>query len=247
MTELINLLPASWQQALQAQLQISALSALLLTLGAYQLGLWCYQKSGRLMLLHPVVIGACVIAAYLFYFGIPYRAYQQASSLFYFLLGPATVALAIPLYQEFRHIRQRAKPVLLTVGLGALIAAASAVTIAYSLGADEQVLRSLAAKSVTTPIALGIVDKIGGLANLTTGVVVFTGILGALMAPLAFKLTHLNDPRLQGIVLGINAHGIGTAIAFEQGHSKGAFASLAMGLTGAFTALTLPYLIGWLS
>ncbi|WP_299770184.1 LrgB family protein [uncultured Pseudoteredinibacter sp.] len=225
--------------------QLSQLSAIILTLGAYQFGQFCYQRSGRLMLLHPVVIAGCIIAAALNHFDISYQQYRDGSQLFYFLLGPATVALAIPLYQEFRHIRLLARPVLITVALGATIAAASAVLLAGLIGAEGEVLRSIASKSVTTPIALGISDKIHGISTLTTGVVVATGIIGALLAPIAFYFCGLRDPRLQGIVLGLNAHGIGTAVAFEKSPSCGAFASLAMGLTGAFTALTLPYAISY--
>lgn len=223
--------------------QLNQLSAIILTLAAYQFGQFCYQRSNRLMLFHPVVIAGCIIAAALFYFDISYSQYREGSQLFYFLLGPATVALAVPLYQEFRHIRQLARPILVTVMLGATIAAASAVLLGGLMGAEGEVLRSIASKSVTTPIALGISEKIHGISTLTTGVVVATGIIGALLAPLAFRLCALNDPRLQGIVLGLNAHGIGTAVAFEKNASCGAFSSLAMGLTGAFTALTLPYAI----
>ncbi len=224
---------------------LSQLSAIVLTLAAYQFGQLCYQHSGRRMLFHPVVIAGCIIAAALYYFDISYQQYRDGSQLFYFLLGPATVALAVPLYQEFRHIRQLAKPVLITVTFGATVAAASAVMLGSMMGAEGEVLRSIASKSVTTPIALGISDKIHGISTLTTGVVVATGIIGALLAPLAFRLCSLHDPRLQGIVLGLNAHGIGTAVAFEKNASCGAFASLAMGLTGAFTALTLPYAIAY--
>lgn len=224
---------------------LSQLSAIVLTLAAYQFGQYCYQYSGRRMLFHPVVIAGCIIATALYYFDISYQQYRSASQLFYFLLGPATVALAVPLYQEFRHIRQLAKPVLTTVILGAIVAAASAVMLGSLMGAEGEVLRSIASKSVTTPIALGISEKIHGISTLTTGVVVATGIIGALLAPLAFRICSVSDPRQQGIVLGLNAHGIGTAVAFEKNASCGAFASLSMGLTGAFTALTLPYAVAY--
>jgi len=247
MEPLTSLIPVSWQSAFSTQLQMSELTAIVLTLGSFQLGLWFYQKSKRFILLHPVIIGGICIAAFLNYYSISYDHYKESSRLFYFLLGPATVALAIPLFQEFHHIRKLSKTVLITVIAGGTAAVVSAIGIAYILGADDTILRSLAAKSVTTPIALGISEKIGGLATLTTGVVVFTGIFGAIMSPLVFRLSGLADPRLQGIVLGINAHGIGTALAFERNASSGAFASLAMGLTGTFTALTVPYAISLLS
>lgn len=225
---------------------ISMLEAMLLTIASYQLGLWCYQKSGRMLLLHPVLLGGSLIAACLYYFEVSYQDYQDGSQIFYFLLGPATVALAVPLYQEFKLIRELAGPILITVVVGAVVAAGSSVLLAYWFGASESILLSLAPKSVTTPIALSLAEKINGISTLTTGAVVFTGVIGALLSPWVFKLCRVQDDRLKGIVLGINAHGIGTALAFENSPRSGAFSSLAMGLTGAFTAMTLPYIVRYL-
>lgn len=219
------------------------LFGLLLTLVVFQTSLWFYNACGRRAFVHPVAVSSVTIAALLKFGDIPYREYVQANNLIYFLLGPTTVALAIPLYREFHHIRRLALPVLLTVLLGGIFAAASAVGIAWMMGANEQVLLSLAPKSVTTPIAIGIANNIGALTTLTTGVVVFTGVIGVLLSPVVFYLLQLHDPRAQGVVLGLNAHGVGTARSFELSATNGAFATLAMGLNGAFTALTLPYIV----
>jgi len=224
-------------------LQHRALFGLLLTLVAYQLGLWLYQYSGRKILLHPLVLSVIAISMTLQLIDLPYAQYLKANELLYFLLGPATVALAIPLHQEFHNLRKLALPALLTIVIGGSFAAAAAVSIAWALGGSDIVLLSLSPKSVTTPIALSISETINALPSLTTAAVVFTGIAGVLMSPLAFYLLRLHDPRLQGIVLGINAHAVGTARSFEQNPTMGAFSSLAMGLTGAFTALALPYLV----
>lgn len=231
-------LTSLWQQLTQ-----TTLFGLLLTLCTYQLGLLLYQRCGRPVLLHPVATAAAVIALLLPQLHLSYSSYRDANSLIYFLLGPATVALAIPLYQQFHQIRKLALPILVSVVCGAIVASASAVAIAYALGGSPVTLLSLTPKSVTTPIAMTLSASIGGLPTLTTGVVVFTGIIGALLSPLAFYLLQLHDPRGQGIVLGINAHGLGTARGFELSATCGAFASLSMGLTGAFTALTLPYVV----
>jgi len=224
-------------------LQHRVLFGLLLTLVTYQLGLWLYQYSGRKLLLHPLIISVIAISATLQLIDLPYAQYLKANELLYFLLGPATVALAIPLHQEFHNLRKLALPALLTVLIGGSFAAAAAVAIAWALGGSDIVLLSLSPKSVTTPIALSISTTINALPSLTTAAVVVTGIAGVLMSPLAFYLLRLHDPRLQGIVLGINAHAVGTARSFEINPSMGAFASLAMGLTGTFTALLLPYLV----
>ena len=238
MDNLVAHAEAFWQS-----LQHRALFGLLLSLVIYQLAQALYQYSRRKIILHPLALSAVAIALILKLIDLPYRQYLEANQLLYFLLGPATVALAIPLHQEFHNLRKLALPALVTILLGGSFAAVSAVAIAWALGGSDLVLLSLAPKSVTTPIALSIAHTIGALPSLTTGVVVFTGIAGALMSPLAFYLLRLRDPRLQGIVLGINAHAVGTARSFELNASMGAFASLAMGLTGTFTALVLPYVV----
>ncbi|NHN38757.1 LrgB family protein [Pseudomaricurvus alcaniphilus] len=236
-----NFLPDNFLQS--NSLPSNPLLWLLLTLACYQAALWLYQRCGRRAIVHPIATSAPFIALLLWLSDIPYRDYVAANQLLYFLLGPTTVALAIPLYQEFHHIRKLALPVLLTVLLGSAVAALSAVGIAWLVGANRLVLLSLAPKSVTTPIAIGIAENIGALPTLTTGVVVFTGVIGTLLSPLVFYLLQLRDMRLQGVLLGLNAHGIGTARSFEIHPTAGAFATLSMGLTGIFSALTLPYAV----
>lgn len=238
MNDLLHHLLSFWNSLIH-----KPLFGLLLTLVVFQIALRFYNVCGRKAFVHPVAVSVVIIAAFLKFNHISYREYVQANDLLYFLLGPTTVALAIPLYREFHHIRKLALPVLITVLVGGCFAAASAVGIAWLMDADKQVLLSLAPKSVTTPIAIGIAQNIGALTTLTTGVVVFTGVIGVLLSPVVFYLLQLHDPRAQGLVLGLNAHGIGTARGFEINATNGAFATLAMGLNGAFTALTLPYIV----
>ena len=226
-----------------AELMHKPLLGLLFTLVTYQAALWLYQHCNRNALLHPITTCAMVITPLLHWSGISYPEYVAANEFIYFLLGPTTVALAIPLYNEFHHIRKLALPLLVTVLVGSVVASVSAVGIAWFIGADTTTLLSLAPKSVTTPIAIGIAENIGALTTLTTGIVVFTGVIGGLMSPIVFYLLRLRDERLQGIVLGLNAHGVGTAKSFEISPSAGAFATLSMGLTGTFTALVLPYIV----
>jgi len=233
----------SHAQQFWLNLQHKPLFGLLLSLCVYQLALMLYQYFNRRVILHPVTTGSIVIALILHGLDISSRDYLNGNQLLYFLLGPATVALAIPLHQQFHHIRKLMLPVLITVAVGAVFAPAIAVGVAAIMGGSDEVLLALYPKSVTTPIALGIADIIGALPGLTTGVVVFTGVIGSLLSPVVFYFLKLHDPRLQGIVLGLNAHGVGTARAFEINPTVGAFASLAMGLTGAFTALIMPYAV----
>lgn len=159
------------------------------------------------------------------------------------LLGPATVALAIPLYAQFDRLRRLALPIGLSLLAGSLAAAFSAVLIGKLFGASTLTLISLAPKSATTPIAMGIAERLGGLPSLTAVLVILTGILGAICAGPLFRLLGIADPAVRGFALGITSHGIGTARAFQDSEQAGAFAALAMGLNGLATALLLPLLL----
>lgn len=224
-----------YQQLLQ-----TPLFAVTLTLAAYKLGSIAYRLSNQLALLHPTVSGAIAVASLLTLLDLDYQAYFDGNQLLIFFLGPATVSLAVPLYQQQHLIRKMIKPVLITLIAGASFAALSALSIAYLLGATQQTLLSLASKSVTTPIAIGITAEIGGLESLATGAVVFTGALGLVIAPPLFRLLKIDDPRVWGFCMGITAHGVGTARAFELSATAGAFSSLALCLTGTFSAIVIP-------
>ena len=163
----------------------------------------------------------------------------------HFLLGPATVALAVPLYRHFAEVRRSVVAILVSLAVGSTTAAASAVGIAWALGASRQTLLSLAPKSVTTPIAMGISEQIGGLPSLTAALVILTGITGAVFATWTLNVVGLKDWRARGFATGVAGHGIGTARAFQVNETAGAFASLAMGLNGVATAVLVPLLVHW--
>ncbi len=214
-----------------------------LTLLAYQCGLSIYKISGNFSLLHPLLISSMVMVVSIHALKIRYEDYFVKTNMLYFLLGPTTVALAVPMHQYFFQIRKFALPILVTLIVGSTSAFASALLIAKYFGANETVIFSLAPKSVTTPIALNIVQIIGGSPSLTAGVVVATGIIGAIVAPFIFKLLKIDDPKVQGFTLGLTAHAVGTAKAFDISGEAGAFASLALSLTGIFTVFLLPFVI----
>ncbi|WP_299585223.1 LrgB family protein [uncultured Microbulbifer sp.] len=221
----------------------SPLFALPLSIIAFWLGVLLYRRSGT-VLLHPIVTASLLVFAILYALEIPYRDYQSSSALLYALLGPAVVALAIPLKQNLAIIRRAGWPLLVTIVVGALLAPAIAVVIAFLLGAGESVLLALSGKSITTPIALALAEKIHAALSLTAGIVVFTGVVGALAGPPLLRGLGIRDDRILGVVLGINAHAVGTARALEISALCGACAALAMGLCGALSALILPLIIG---
>jgi predicted murein hydrolase (TIGR00659 family) len=226
------------------------LFGLLLTLGSYRLGQWLYGRSNSFPLLHPFLLAMIPVASLLLWLDIPYERYREQTFLLEFLLGPATVALAWPLYRQLHTIRRVWRPVLITTLAGAGLAGGISLTLAAWLDAPPLVLGSVAPKSITTPIALEVIPFTGGNAPLTAGLVAITGILGALLGPPVFRLMRISDDRVRGFTLGLVGHGIGTARAFEYSERAGAFASLALGLTGAVTATLLPWLwpiiAGWL-
>jgi len=227
-------------------LSASPLLGLTVTLLAYQGAFWIYQRSGAHPLANPVLIAVFVLVLFLTLTATSYETYFAGAQFVHFLLGPATVALAIPLYTQFRRVRAMLLPVLAGLLAGSLTAIASAVLVARLFDASPSTQLSLAPKSVTTPIAMGIAERIGGIPSLTAVLVIVTGILGAVGARYVFDAMRVRDPAIRGFAIGVASHGIGTARAFQVNEQSGAFAALAMGLNGALTALLVPALSGWL-
>jgi predicted murein hydrolase (TIGR00659 family) len=225
-------------------LAATPLLGLTLTLLAYQAAYWLYARSGMNPLANPVAIAVAIIVALLTLTGTPYATYFEGAQFVHFLLGPATVALAVPLYAQLPRLKQMLGPALVALVAGSVTAIVSAMAIGWVLGGSRETLLSLAPKSVTTPIAMGIAEKIGGLPSLTAVLVVTTGILGAVMARGLFTVLGCGDHAIRGFAVGVAAHGIGTARAFQVSETAGAFAALAMGLNGLATALLLPLIIG---
>ncbi|MCB1855807.1 MAG: LrgB family protein [Halieaceae bacterium] len=229
-------------QAIWVYLAASPLLTLTLTLIAYQCGTWLYEKSGKNPLVNPVLIAVLAIVTLLTLTGTDYQTYFGGAQFIHFLLGPATVALAIPLYRQLRRVRESLLAITITVIAGSLTAAASSVAIAWLLGATRQTLLSIAPKSATTPVAMGIAEQLGGLPTLTAVVVILTGITGAMTATGLLRLVRIRDQRATGMAIGIAAHGIGTARAFQISEVAGAFSGLAMGLNALATAILVPLL-----
>lgn len=224
-------------------LSASPLLGLTLTLLAYQGAWWLHKRSGFSPLANPVLIAVSILVALLLITGTSYQTYFDGAQFVHFLLGPATVALAIPLYTQFRRVRAMLVPVIAGLITGSFTAVVSAVLVARFFGASLATQLSLAPKSVTTPIAMGIAERIGGIPSLTAVLVITTGILGAVAGRYVFDALRIHDAAIRGFATGITAHGIGTARAFQESEQAGAFAALAMGMNGLVTALLLPVLL----
>jgi predicted murein hydrolase (TIGR00659 family) len=216
---------------------------LTLTLGAYLSADFVYRRTGRPPLLNPVLVSVVVLVAVLLISGTPYPTYFEGAQFVHFLLGPATVALAVPLYFNFWKLKRLWLPLVVGLTVGAVTAALSAVGIAWLLHASPQTVLALAPKSVTAPVAMGITEKLGGPPSLTAILVVSTGILGAVMGPALLDLVRVRAPAFRGFALGVTSHGIGTARAFQESEEAGAFSGLAMGLNALLSSLILPPLL----
>lgn len=226
--------------AVWVYLSTSPLLGLTATLLAYQLAYAIYARMKFNPLANPVAIAVAILVLILVATKTPYQAYFDGAQFVHFLLGPATVALAIPLYQQAGKLKRDWLALLAGAVLGSAAAIATAMGVAWLLGASPATIMSIAPKSVTTPIAMGIAEKIGGLPSLTAVLVITTGILGATLARGILNFLKISDHGIRGFALGVTAHGIGTARAFQVSDEMGAFAGLAMGVSGVLTALLLP-------
>jgi len=225
------------------QLTASPLLGLSVTLLAYLAGVWLFKRSGQKPLCNPVLIAIVLISLLLWTTGTPYQRYFDGAQFIHFLLGPATVALAVPLHAYWRRLRQMALPLVVALFAGSATAAFSAMGLAWLFGASPETIFSLGPKSVTTPIAMGVAEQIGGIPSLTAVLVILTGILGAMGFPAFFRLLRIRNHAMQGFAVGLTAHGLGTARAFVVSEEMGAFSALGMGLNGVLTAVLLPLLL----
>jgi predicted murein hydrolase (TIGR00659 family) len=220
---------------------------LTVTLFAYAAADRFSARTGRHPLANPVLHAVWIMAAILWLTGTSYRTYFEGAQFVHFLLGPATVALAIPLYEHRRLVLRSLVPMGLSLLAGSLTALTSAILIASFLGAPPAVLVSLAPKSVTAGVAMGITEALGGDPALTAVLVILTGILGAIVVTPLMDLLRIRDWRARGFAAGLASHGIGTARAFQVNPVAGTFAGIAMGLNALVTALLLPLVLRVLS
>lgn len=216
------------------------LFGVVLTILAFHIGQRLYVSLGKRAYLQPVVAGMLIVIVVLLLCDISYPDYYKSSNLLNLMLGPATVALAIPLYQNARRIRALFFPIVLTLLTSGTITVGIAVGIMWLFDTDKTSLISMTTKSITTPIAMSVSERLGGLASLSAVLVMFTGALGAVVGIPIMQRMGVRDPAIKGITLGLTAHAIGTARALEESEECGAFSALAMGMTGVLTALLLP-------
>lgn len=220
-----------------------SLGACLATLLAYTLARRLQRAGGGAVWLNPLLTASLGLGLGLAALGLPYAGYYAAAWPIHGLLGPATVALAVPLAGQLPRLRRLWLPVGAGLLCGNLAAAASALALARGLGGDRLLALSVGPKSTTTPIAMALSARAGGDPSLTAVVVVLTGICGAVLGPWLLDRLGARDAAVRGLAMGVSCHGIGTAVAAQESEEAGAWSGLAMGLSGLITALILPLLV----
>ena len=221
---------------------------LTLTFGVYFLAKLVRKvfKLLRLPLFNPILVSIAFLIIFLRVADVDYEEYRVSGAKIDFWLKPAVVALGVPLYKQLSSIRQEILPILLSQLAGCVVGVVSVVGIARLMGASTDVVLSLAAKSVTTPIAMEVTESVGGIPALTATIVVFVGIFGAITGFRILRYGHIGMPSSQGISLGTASHAVGTSAAMERSMEHGAYASLGLTLNGIFTAILAPYVLHWM-
>jgi predicted murein hydrolase (TIGR00659 family) len=230
-----------------AFLQASVVAWLLLTVAVYLLACRIYRQTRQSPFANPVLISVALITSLLFASRTPYSVYFDGARLLHFFIGPATVAMAVPLYNHTKRLKQMMLPLLSALTIASITAVLFAVVIGRVLGASAETVVALAPRSATMAVAMGITEKMGGSPSLTSLMVTMTGISGAIMARTLLDIVRLDDMAARGFVIGVTAHAIGTAYALQVSEVAGAFSALGMGLNSIATTLFVPLLMELLS
>ena len=222
----------------------SELFALLLTIGTYLVARKIYEKF-NLSLLNPLLTSIVFIIGVLTVLDIDYETYRAGSEFIHFLLGPSVVALGYVLYEKSKYLKGNIVSILSSVFVGAVVGVGSVILIGKMLGISDEMIITVEPKSVTTPIAMLVSAKAGGIPSLTAVIVVCVGVFGNIAGPVLLRVLGIHSKMAKGLAMGSAAHGLGTAAAIQMGAVEGAISGLAIGLMGVMTAICLP-LMNWL-
>lgn len=221
------------------------LTWLVATLLAYRLGVELLART-RLAVLQPVLVAIVVLGSALLLLDVDLATYARGTEVLVLLLGPATVALAVPLHRQLHRLRGFAVPLLVSLVVGVAVSVGSVVLLVELLGGSEELARTLAPKATTTPVSIALSQEVGGIPALTAVLTITAGILGAVAGPWVSDRVRVREPRARGLAIGGSSHGIGTARALAEDPVEGAFSGLSMGLTALSTSLLLPVIVALL-
>lgn len=217
----------------------SPLFGIILSLLAFEIGLLLYKKT-KFPLFNPLLIAITLILFVLVVFKIDYKNFDEGGKFINMFLGPATVVLAVPLYKQINLLKKHAVPITLGILIGSTLGIVSIILLSYSIGLDETLIKSLLAKSVTTPIGMEITKSLNGIVPVTVIAIVISGIFGAIMGPSICKFFRIKSDLAVGISLGTASHAVGTSKALEIGETEGAMSSLSIGIAGIMTVFLAP-------
>ncbi|MDC8830163.1 LrgB family protein [Alteromonas gilva] len=238
----ISQIGARLQAVAEQSLTASAGLWLAATLLFYFIALQLFRRCGGHPLLHPLSLTVCAVAAVMWITGTSAAQYRHDAALLQWLLGPATVALAVPMFNQWQKIKSLGAPLLLSVAVGGIVAPMLAWGVIYLTHAPLAIQMTMLVKSITSPLAMETGAAIGGVPALAAVFVIVTGIVGAVAAPVTFKTLTVKLPEAQGVALGAVCHAVGTAKALQTGPVQGALATVGLCINGIFTALVLPLL-----
>jgi len=220
-------------------LRTSPLLWLFVTVAAYEFGRWLRSRTQH-PLAQPTLVAIVVCSISIELLRIPYADFYSATSLITFLLGPATVALAVPFHRQYCRLKDFLLPMLTGQIVGAVVSVGSGILVVKWLGGGDELSRTMAPKAATTPVSIALADRLAGIPELAAVFAIIAGILGAVAGPSALRLIRIRDPRTQGLAIGAVSHGIGTARMLHDDALAGAFSGLAMCLTAVATCLIVP-------
>ena len=212
-----------------------------LTLGAFALGTWLNRKTGQ-ALFNPLLLGSIFVIIFLSLVQIPFAEYKQSVSFLSYLLLPATVSLAVPLYEQWLPMKKNAKAVLCGILAGSVTSMVSIIAMSWILKLDPVLSASLMPKSVTSAIGAEVAQELGGIGSLAGALIILTGIVGNLSATALCRICKLHDPIARGVAIGTGSHAVGTARALQMGRVEGALSSLSIAVAGVLTAAICPIL-----
>lgn len=207
-----------------------------ITLITYELGTWIRKKT-KLAICNPMLISIIAVILFLLTFKIDYTVYYEGAKYISYLLTPATVALAVPLYEQFSKLKENALAIVAGLVAGVLTSLCSIFVMCKLAGMSHELYVTLLPKSITTAIGMGISEELGGVVTITIAVIVITGIIGNVFAEAVCRLFHITDPVAKGIGIGSASHALGTAKAMELGEVEGAMSSLSIAVAGILTVV----------
>ena len=220
----------------------SPLFGVMISLIAFEIGLFINKKVKK-SYLNPLLIAIAIVILVLKTFDISLQDYNKGGQIISFLLGPATVALAVPLYKNFTVLKKNALPIIVGIFTGSMVSITSIILLSKTFGLEAVLALSLVPKSVTTPIGIEVSKQLGGVPEITVAAIIITGITGAIMAQVLFAVLKIKDKVAIGIAIGTSAHAVGTAKAIEMGETEGGMSGLAIGVAGLITVIIAPIIV----